>query len=90
MLYEVITEVTLYRIREGESCILTLSCLVRSALFPAHARVEKDCALYLVPAVTFKAWSSTEPFWRDYVIGHLSTTLDRVVGLVENMSYNFV
>ncbi len=83
-------EVTLYRIREGESCILTLSCLVRSAHFPAHARVERDCAVYLVPSATFKAWAHTEPFWRDYVIGHLSTTLERVVGLVENMLFRSV
>ena len=83
-------EVTLYRIREGESCILTLSCLMRSALFPANARVEKECTLYLIPASTFKAWSSDEAFWRSYVIGHLSTTLNRIVGLVENMLFRSV
>ncbi|MGB5072611.1 MAG: Crp/Fnr family transcriptional regulator [Bacteroidota bacterium] len=83
-------EVTLYRIREGESCILTLSCLMRSAPFPANARVEKECTLYLIPAATFKAWSSDEAFWRNYVIGHLSTTLNRIVGLLENMLFRSV
>lgn len=83
-------EVTLYRIREGESCILTLSCIMQSALFPAHARVETACALYLIPANTFKAWSSEEPFWRSYVLGHLSTTLTHVVSLVENMLFRSV
>lgn len=83
-------EVTLYRIRGGESCILTLSCLVQSTTFPAHAKVETDSTVYLVPATTFKSWSATEPFWRDYVLGHLSTTLNRVVGLVENMLFRSV
>lgn len=83
-------EVTLYRIRSGESCILTLSCLVQSSNFPAHAKVEKESTVYLVPAATFKAWSTDEPFWRNYVLGHLSTTLSRVVGLVENMLFRSV
>jgi CRP/FNR family transcriptional regulator len=83
-------EVTLYRIRGGESCILTLSCLVQSTTFPAHAKVETGSTVYLVPAATFKSWSVTEPFWRDYVLGHLSTTLNRVVGLVENMLFRSV
>lgn len=83
-------EVTLYRIRGGESCILTLSCLVQSTRFPAHAKVEKESTVFLVPAATFKAWSVDVPFWRDYVLGHLSTTLNRVVGLVENMLFRSV
>lgn len=83
-------EVTLYRIRGGESCILTLACLVQSTTFPAQARVEKESAVHLVPAATFRAWSQEEPFWRDYVLGHLSTTLSRVVGLVENMLFRSV
>ncbi len=83
-------EVTLYRIRAGESCILTLSCLMRGTNFPAHARSEGSCTLYLIPAVTFKAWSEQEPFWRNYVIGHLSTTLNRIVGLIESMLFRSV
>lgn len=83
-------EVTLYRIRSGESCILTLSCLVRSAPFPAHAKVEREAVLHLVPAALFRLWSTEETFWREYVISHLSTTLSRVVGLVEHMLFRGV
>ena len=83
-------EVTLYRIRGGESCILTLSCLVQSTHFPAHAKVETESSVFLVPAATFRAWSVEVPFWRDYVLAHLSTTLNRVVGLVENMLFRSV
>lgn len=83
-------EVTLYRIRSGESCILTLSCLVRNAAFPAHAIAERDTVVHLVPAPVFRQWSTEDAFWRDYVIGHLSTTLERVVGLVEHMLFRGV
>lgn len=83
-------EVTLYRIRSGESCILTLSCLVRAASFPAHAKVEREAVMHLVPAPVFRRWSTEETFWQEYVIGHLSTTLSRVVGLVEHMLFRGV
>jgi CRP/FNR family transcriptional regulator len=83
-------EVTLYRIREGESCILTLTCLMKTSLFPAHAVVEEDSAVWLVPADVFREWTVREDFWRDYVIGYLSRTLNNVIGLVEDMLFRRV
>ena len=83
-------EVTLYRIREGESCILTLTCLMKTAMFPAHAVVEEDSAVWLVPADVFREWTAKEDFWRDYVIGYLSKTLNNVIGLVEDMLFRRV
>ncbi|MDT8325141.1 MAG: Crp/Fnr family transcriptional regulator [Bacteroidota bacterium] len=80
-------EVTLYRIREGESCILTLTCLMKTAMFPAHAEVEEDSEIWLVPADIFRRWTVEEDFWRDYVIGYLSRTLNNVIGLVEDMLF---
>ena len=83
-------EVTLYRIREGESCILTLTCLMKTAEFPAHALVEEDSDVWLVPADVFRSWTTEEGFWRDYVIGYLSRTLNRVIGLVDDMLFRRV
>lgn len=83
-------EVTLYRIREGESCILTLTCLMKTAMFPAHAVVEEDSEIWLVPADVFRQWTAKEDFWRDYVIGYLSRTLNSVIGLVEDMLFRRV
>lgn len=83
-------EVTLYRIREGESCILTLTCLMKTSMFPAHAVVEEDSAVWLVPADVFRQWTVKEDFWRDYVIGYLSRTLNNVIGLVEDMLFRRV
>jgi CRP/FNR family transcriptional regulator len=83
-------EATLYRIREGESCILTLACLMKTATFPAHALVEEDSEVWLVPAEIFRQWTSEQSYWRDYVIGYLSRTLNRVIGLVDDMLFRRV
>ncbi|MCB2205788.1 Crp/Fnr family transcriptional regulator [bacterium] len=83
-------EVTLYRIREGESCILTLTCLMKTSMFPAHAVVEEDSEVWLVPADVFRDWTAREDFWRDYVIGYLSRTLNNVIGLVDDMLFRRV
>jgi CRP/FNR family transcriptional regulator, anaerobic regulatory protein len=83
-------EVTLYRLRGGDSCVLTLSCLMQATHFPAHAKTETESVVHLVPAATFKAWTSDLPFWRAYVLGHLSTTLNRIVGLVDHMFFRSV
>jgi CRP/FNR family transcriptional regulator len=83
-------EVTLYRIRQAESCVLTLSCLMRSAQFPAHAVVEAPSDVWLVPADVFRSWTAEQAFWREYVISALSRTLNRVVGLVDEMLFRSV
>jgi CRP/FNR family transcriptional regulator, anaerobic regulatory protein len=83
-------ELTLYRIRSGEGCILTMTCLLHGTEFPASAYTEQPSVVWLVPAVVFKDWMVRFEFWRQYVIGFLSGTIRKLIGLVDHMVFRSV
>jgi CRP/FNR family transcriptional regulator len=83
-------ELTLYRIRSGEGCILTMTSILHGTDFPANAFSEQASVVWLVPAVVFKDWMIRFEFWRQYVIGFLSGTIRKLIGLVDDMVFRRV
>ena len=46
-------EVTIYRLREGDCCILAASCVLSAITFDVQIDAETDCELLLLPAPVF-------------------------------------
>lgn len=80
-------EITLYRINPGESCILTISCLLAQNNFPAIAVVEKDCEVLLVTADKIREWIRKYDMWAEYIYNYLSKVLMNVLKIIENISF---
>ncbi|MBN9693575.1 MAG: Crp/Fnr family transcriptional regulator [Verrucomicrobia bacterium] len=76
-------EVTLYRVSGGEACVLTASCLLGQAGFPAAATVETAVVGAAVPGPVFRDWVSRHSYWREYVF-HLIAT--RLASVLEQMN----
>lgn len=53
MLSEEGREITLYRIYEGEVCILAASCILNPITFEVHIDAEEDCEILLTKSCTF-------------------------------------
>ncbi|HOJ02966.1 MAG TPA: Crp/Fnr family transcriptional regulator [Bacteroidota bacterium] len=83
-------ELTLYRIRSGESCILTMTCLLRTSPFPANAVVEQEGVVWLVPAEVFREWTTRYTYWTEYVVTIMTRTIGKLVGLVDDMMFRRV
>lgn len=81
-------EMTLYRINSGESCILTMSCLLTTKEFPAIALVESDAEVYLLDARIVKEWVNKYPIWREYILDYMSGIILRVLSILENTTFN--
>ncbi len=81
-------EMTLYRINSGETCILTMSCLLSSKEFPAIAFTETDSEIYLLDARLVKEWMDKYSIWRDYVVDYMSNIVLRVLTILENTTFN--
>jgi CRP/FNR family transcriptional regulator len=56
-------EITLYRIRPGESCVLTASCILRHRAFPAFAECETPVEAVLVSQGEVERWIRDYPAW---------------------------
>lgn len=83
-------EITLYRIEAGESCILTVSCILSDKDFPAFAVADKDLQAVIVSSNTFQNWVRKYPFWQDYVFNLVSKRLGAIIAVVEEVAFNKV
>ena len=80
-------EMTLYRIEPGQSCILTISCLLSNHKFPALAVVEENCEVVLIPDNILKDWMNRFALWNQYIFDYLSKVLLNVLKILENISF---
>ncbi|MDH5560244.1 MAG: Crp/Fnr family transcriptional regulator [Deltaproteobacteria bacterium] len=80
-------EMTLYRIKRGESCILTISCIIGRNRFPAFAVVDEEAKLLVVRAEVFKSWMSRYEELRDFVFELLSNRLAIVLQTVDEVVF---
>ena len=83
-------EITLYRIQPGGACVLTASCILGGAGFPALAEVEKETLAWAVPAAVFREWVARSEFWRGYVFQLLGSRLAAVLARMEETAFDRV
>lgn len=75
-------EIVLYRVRRGESCVLTTSCLLTRQRYSAAAVAEDDVTAAALQAETFRTLLATSATFRDFV---LSSYAERVSDLIMAM-----
>ncbi len=83
-------EITLYRIAEGESCILTASCIISKTEFPAIAVVEKDTEVILIPSAFAKDWLNRYEVWRNYIFSLITKRFSSVLETIEEVAFRRV
>jgi CRP/FNR family transcriptional regulator len=80
-------DITLYRIGPGDSCILTASCILTDAPFPAVARSESAIAAVMVPAGRVRSWLDRFPGWRRFVFSLVTRRLAEVISVLEEVAF---
>jgi len=80
-------EITLYRFSDGESCILTASCILGNHTFPAIAQIEREAEALLIPAPVYYEWMNRYAFWRDYTFALLSNRLAAVMSILDEVAF---
>lgn len=83
-------EITLYRVEENQSCILTASCILSHLPFPALAVVETEAQAMMIPAPVVRGWVAEHEIWRTYLFGLLSERLSDVITTVEEVAFRRV
>ncbi len=80
-------EVTLYRFRPGESCVLTANAILTRQTFPAIATVEDEAEAVMIPAATFRTWVATHDLWRGFFVDLVAQRLESVMNLVDEVAF---
>ncbi|HFE39593.1 MAG TPA: Crp/Fnr family transcriptional regulator [Gammaproteobacteria bacterium] len=80
-------EITLYRIKDGDSCVLTASCLMSATPFPAIAEAETEIDAIIIPAEHAKTWMTQYQPWGNFVFALISRRLSEVITVLENVTF---
>lgn len=80
-------EIELYRIRPGESCIVSTSCLLGDAAYSARGQATTGVVLATLPHDLFDQLIVQHPPFRHYVFGLFAERLGRMMQRVEEVAF---
>jgi CRP/FNR family transcriptional regulator len=80
-------ELPLYRVKSGESCLLSGSCLLGHADYAATGIADSDVDLLIVPPADFRALIASDEAFRDHVFALFGERLAALMALVEAIAY---
>jgi CRP/FNR family transcriptional regulator, anaerobic regulatory protein len=80
-------EMPLYRVKPGESCLLSGSCLLGHAEYSATGIADTDVELLIVPPSDFHALIASDEAFRNHVFSLFGERLATLLSLVEAVAY---
>jgi CRP/FNR family transcriptional regulator len=82
-------EITLFRIGRGETCVLTIACIMGTGdiPFPVAAATEQTSEIVLIPVETFKKCFYEIPAIQKFFFTSMSAKFYSLLGLVENITF---
>ena len=80
-------ELQLYRVKPGESCLLSGSCLLGQTAYDASGIAETEVELLVVPPAEFNALVAEDETFRRHVFALFSERLAGLMQVVEAIAY---
>ena len=80
-------ELLLYRVQPGESCILTVSCLLGDCPYPARGIIESDLTCVMVPRPVFLNLVELSPEFRTYIFRFFGERVTHLMELIEAVAF---
>jgi CRP/FNR family transcriptional regulator len=81
-------EMVLYRVRPGESCTVTVSCLVNDRPYPAEGIAEGALEAVSIPRTLFNDLIAGSAVFRRFVLEIFSTRVNSLMELVNEVAFN--
>ena len=79
-------EILLFRIRPGETCILSTNCFLGSQHYPASAKTETDCQALSIPTSALRKAMSKSPLVQLLLMDDLSRRIGSLIELVSELA----
>jgi CRP/FNR family transcriptional regulator len=81
-------EIVLYRVRPGQTCTITASCLVSEQPFAARGVVEENTTGLFIPSSTFRRLLRESNPFRNFVLGIFTARIDHLMELINQVAFN--
>lgn len=80
-------EIVLYRVEEGQSCMLTTTCLMAHQEYPAEGIAETDVDMVLLPLNAFDSALAGSPSFRQFVMANIGHRISDLMLLLEDVAF---
>ena len=80
-------EVTLYKLSSGDTCYLSISCILSNETFPAFAEVIEPTKIIFIPINIFKKYIYNTLNFQKYMVSNLFTKYTQVINLLEEIAF---
>jgi len=87
MIGETGREIVLYRVEEGQTCILTTACLLSGDLYSAEAVTETETTAIALPTAQFNELLNRSQAFRNLVFDSYGKRISSLVSLVEEVAF---
>ena len=77
----------LYRVRPGEICLQTFSCLTRQGAYAAEGVAETNIDAVLIPPRAFDRLMSEDPAFRSVVLSSVASRFEDLEATVETLAF---
>lgn len=81
-------EISLYRVSQGELCIVTISCLLGANAYPATGIAESEIRAIALPRPLFMRLTENHPPFRQEVFHLFAERLSGLMQLVEEVAFH--
>lgn len=83
-------EIVLYRISNGESCVLTTTCLLAHDEYMAEGIAETDLVAVAIPKATFEALVAQSSVFRDFVFSGYANRIVELFLVINEIAFSRV
>lgn len=82
------SEVLLYYIKPGESCVMSLTTLLRNGASQVKAVIEEDAEVVVIPADKALEIAKKHPIWNEFVYDLFKAKFEELLHVIEVLTFS--
>lgn len=83
-------EVTLYKLSSGDTCYLSMSCMLSNKSYPAYAQVIEPATVVFIPSNVFSKYIYNTLEFQKYLFTNLYTKFNDVINVLEEVAFESI
>ncbi|MNX08835.1 cAMP-activated global transcriptional regulator CRP [compost metagenome] len=83
-------EITLYRVQNGQTCVLMMASILGETPYEASASIEVDTEVLLIPIPLFRKWMDLYMPLKQHIFQQIIERITSVTQLVENIAFQSI